>query len=318
MEMNLNKGVDMVYCIAEIGSNHNGSMAIAKKLIDEAQKAGASAVKFQSWTPESLYAQSWLDANPDTYNDLRKHSLSIKKLRYLANYTEIDFICSVFSRQEVDDLEDVLDLYKVASMDLNNTRLLKNIASKKKPTIISTGMGTEEEIKNVVEIFKNIPLTLLHCVSLYPPRDNQVGLSWFRFTEFRILDVNAGYSDHTIGITACLAAIALGAICIEKHFTLDKMQEGWDHHISADPKELQSLVKQADMISKMIHLSKGNDFEQRKTMRRSLVANRSMKKGHVLTEDDVIWRRPGTGLQELGKLKVAVVEGHMFTEEDLC
>jgi N-acetylneuraminate synthase len=311
----------MTYIIAEIGSNHNGNMAIAKNLIDEAQKAGANAVKFQAWTPESLYAQSWLDANPDAYNDLQKHSLSIKKLRYLANYAKIDFICSVFSRQEVDDLADVLDLYKVASMDINNTRLLKHIASKKKPTIISTGMARHSEILEAVKIFTDIPLTLLHCVSLYPPRYDQLDIREMRvlqeFQRHHYLTLGTGYSDHTEGIVICLAAVALGAICIEKHFTLDKERSGWDHKISATPSEFAQLVREAKIITLARKSAITPDLEQRKIMRRSLVAKHAMKKGHMLTEDDVIWRRPGTGLQELGKLKVAVSEGHVLTEEDL-
>jgi len=309
----------MTYIIAEIGSNHNGSMAIAKKLIDEAQRAGASAVKFQAWTPESLYAKSWLADNPDAYNDLRKYSLSIKKLRYLANYADIDFICSVFCRQEVDDLVDTCDLFKIASMDLTNTRLLKHVASKKKPTILSCGMSDFGEIKQAVKIFEGMPLTLLHCVSLYPTENDQVDL--FNLERLRVMNrvlpVNIGYSDHTTGITACLAAVALGAVCIEKHFTLDKTQEGWDHHISADPQELYALVKQAQAIKEMLTPSVGlPDIEQRKTMRRSMVASKDLEAGHELTEEDVIWRRPGTGLQELGTLTVNVAKGQLLNETD--
>jgi len=305
-----------MYLIAEIGSNHGGSMRLAKRLIDEARSAGASAVKFQSWTPESLYSLQYLRENPDIHRELSKHSLSIKKLRYLAGYAAgIDFICSVFSRKEVDALVDVLDIIKVASMDLNNTRLLKHIASMGKPTIISVGMGEHIEILEACNIFYGIPHTLLHCVSLYPPKDDQIVLSRMRWLK-KFAELT-GYSDHTTGITACLAAVALGAVCIEKHFTLDKTMKGWDHHISADPKEFQSLVKQADMITEMLQDGLLGDLEQRATMRRSLVANKDLKAGHELVEDDVIWRRPGTGLQELGTLKVDVAEGQMLTREDV-
>ncbi len=311
----------MTYIIAEISANHNGSVVTAKKLIDNAKRAGCDAVKFQSWTPESLYAQSYLDANKEIYHDLLKHSLSIKKLRYLARYaTDIDFICSVFSRQEADELEDVVDLYKIASMDLNNIRLLKHIASKKKPVILSAGMGTRREIMDAVEIITRwqvYPFTLLHCVSLYPPRYDQIGLE--KMTTYNEIGYCFGYSDHTEGITVCLAAIALGATMIEKHFTLDKTMDGWDHKISADFEEMQSLVRQSKIIEQALKHVDIPDIESRKTMRRSAVATRDLKKGDKIKEADIIYRRPGTGLFDVvgKKLKQDVKKGYQIHVEDL-
>lgn len=310
----------MTYIIAEISSNHQGSMVLAKRLIDNAKSVGCDAVKFQSWTPESLYVQSYLDANKDIYEDLRKHSLSIKKLRYLANYAEIDFICSVFSRQEADDLEDVLDLYKIASMDLNNIRLLKYVAKKRKPVILSVGMGDAEDIESAVEIFNGFgrpPLAILHCVSLYPPRYDQIGLDGIDY--LKKFKVNVGYSDHTEGITVSLAAVARGASVIEKHFTLDKTMEGWDHKISADFDEMRSLVQQSAIIKQSLTCADIPDIGSRETMRRSVVANRNLLKGERLKEEDVIYRRPGTGvsIDVRGRLKRNVRKGQMLTEEDL-
>jgi N-acetylneuraminate synthase len=310
----------MTYIIAEIGANHNGSMATAQKLIDEAKKAGVNAVKFQSWTPESLYSKEYLRKNISVCKDLRKHSLSISKLRYLAKYTEgLDFICSVFSRQEVDDLEDVVDLYKIASMDLNNVRLLKYIAKKKKPVILSVGMGNRKEVVTASKILSayNVPLTLLYCVSLYPTKPDQINLKLMGL--LKNLAQNIGYSDHTEGITISLAAVALGANCIEKHFTLDKTQDGWDHKISADPEEMAELVKKSKQINEALNGYPRADIREQEKMRRSAVANRLMRAGHVLEDEDIIYRRPGTGLFDvIGKrLKVDVAEGHMFTGEEL-
>jgi len=309
----------MTYIVAEIGGNHEGSMLTAKRLIDEAKIAGVNAVKFQGWTPESLYAQEYLDANHDLYNQLRVLSFDDKRLAYLSGYAKpLDFICSVFSRQEVDELESIVDLYKVASMDLNNTRLLKYIANKKKPVILSVGMGEEHEISAAVEIFKHVPLTLLHCVSLYPPQDHQIGLGNLEY--LKKYGVNVGYSDHTENIVACLIAVSKGAQVIEKHFTLDKSQEGWDHKISADPEELQFLVDHVKSVEEMTEMTTLEDIEQRKTMRRSIVSVCNQKKGYRLKNEDVIYRRPGTGLpigHKLGKLKRDVRAGQILTEEDL-
>ena len=312
----------MTYIIAEIGANHQGSMQLAKKLIDEAQACGVSAVKFQSWTPSSLYAKSYLRDNPGFHAELEKNHLSIKQLRYLAGYTEVDFICSVFSRKEADELEDVLDLYKIASMDLNNVRLLEHIASKSKPVILSCGMGTIDEIGRAVDILRKLPLTLLHCVSLYPPEYSEVNLS--RMLELKKFGVNVGYSDHMEGITTSLVAAALGPIVIEKHFTIDKNAGGWDDHISADIPDMVSLVIKSEFINQALEPVATPDLDQRREMRRSIICACNLKKGHRITEEDIIFRRPGTGIScdktgfVIGKkAKRDLYEGQMLSLEDV-
>ena len=311
----------MSYIIAEIGSNHNGEMILAQRLIEEAERTGVDAIKFQSWTPESLYAKQWLMNNPEAHEELAKHSLSIEQIRYLANKVDVDFICSVFSRQEVDELEDVVDLFKVASMDVTNKRLLEHIASKRKPVIMSCGMATMSEIAEAVGVLSayNRPLTLLHCVSLYPPRHDQIGLRKMR--ALKIFDKNIGYSDHTEGIDICLSAVTLGAQCIEKHFTLDKELHGWDHKISATPDEMAKLVRKSKLIELAMRIPERiSDEESRLTMRRSIVSARNIKKGERITESDVVYRRPGTGLSRLpvkARAKREIPEGCLLGKDDL-
>lgn len=299
-------------------------MHLAKRLIDEAKRCGVDAVKFQAWTPSSLYSGQYLHEHPDTWAELEKNSLSVSKLRYLAKHTEVDFICSVFSRKEVDELEDVVDLYKIASMDVTNHRLLKHVAEKKKPVIISSGMSDLGELLEATDILDayNIPVTVLYCVSLYPPRYDQINLNeivllrtanWHNF--------NVGYSDHTTGITIPLAAVALGADCIEKHFTLDKNAGGWDDHISADPVEMASLVEKSKQINESLNGELRADTVSIEKMRRSVVYAKDLKKRHRLTDEDIIMRRPGTGLslnEVIGrKLRKDVYEGQHANREDL-
>ena len=301
-------------------------MHLAKRLIDEAKRCGVDAVKFQAWTPESLYARSYLRDNPSVYNELKQHSLSISKLRYLAKYADTDFVCSVFSEQEVDELEDVLELYKIASMDMNNIRLLKRIATKSKPVLLSCGMSTVDEIARAVDILAGRgrpPLTLLHCVSKYPPGYNEVNLT--RMSALQKFRQNVGYSDHTTGIDICLAAVTMGAVCIEKHFTLDKKAGGWDDHISANPKEMKQLVTSARNIELALEeLDELPDKEARVTMRRSIVINKDMGIGDKVTKDDIDFKRPGTGIPAdksdfvIGKrLRVAMLEGDVLNLKDV-
>jgi len=287
----------MAYIIAEIGANHNGSMVTAQELVAEAAKAGADAVKFQSWTPESLYARQYLKENPALRDELIKHHLSIEKLKYLASQTALDFICSVFSNEEIDALEGVVDLYKVASMDITNHRLLKHLATKKKGIILSTGMATIEEIDDAVYILRRKPVTLLHCVSLYPPRYDQVNLK--RMEELRKFNLPVGYSDHTPGIVVPFQAHIMGAAMIEKHFTLDKDLPGWDHKISATPAELAQLVRYIGIADLALRENRNQDTENREAMRRSLTSARDIYKGEDIIDKDVMLRRPGSGLQSL-------------------
>jgi N-acetylneuraminate synthase len=304
------------YVIAEIGSNHNGDMALCRRLVDAAAEAGADAVKFQSWSESSLISEAEYQANTE-YSDKKKHFGSLREMvrkyqltpdqhRDVAEYCaerRIAFCSSAFSEDEV-DLLDHLDVpfFKTASMDINNLSLLAYTARKGRPVIVSTGMASLGEIEAAVQVMRsegNTQIVLLHCIALYPPAMEIVNLRNIPMLE-AAFGVPIGFSDHTIGVHVPLAAIALGACVIEKHLTLDKDMEGWDHAISADPEELRQIVQQGRDVHAALGTAQRRvsaaELEKRKKFRRSAVARRSMGAGHILSEGDITFKRPGTGI----------------------
>jgi N,N'-diacetyllegionaminate synthase len=304
------------YIIAEVGSNHNGDMGICRKLIDAAAEAGAHAVKFQSWTENSLIAREEYDRNTD-YSDKKRHFGSLREMVKAYQFTAdqhtdacsyckdrgIAFCSTPFSNDEADLLERLdVPFFKIASMDIVHLPLLKHVARKKRPMMIATGMATLAEIEEAVEVVRsegNEQIILLHCISIYPPDYEIINLRNM-ITLQQAFEVPVGFSDHTIGTAIPLAAIAMGACVIEKHFTLDKDMAGWDHAISADPQELQAIVEEG----KNVFVAAGSsrrvvseaEMEKRKKFRRSLVARRALRQGHVITEEDIDAKRPGTGI----------------------
>ena len=305
------------YIIAEIGSNHNGDMGLAKKIIDSAVEAGADAVKFQSWTPESLIATEEYEANTVYTDDPKKHWGSLREMveeyylreeehKELYDYCKgkgVDFCSTPFSGEEADLLHELgVPFFKVASMDINNLRLLKHIASFGKPLILSTGMATLGEIEQAIETLENAGNTdiiLLHCVSVYPPEMETVNLRNITMLQ-QTFGYPVGFSDHTIGSAIPLASVALGACMIEKHFTIDKDLPGWDHKISANPEEMSEITKESKHIAAAMggHRRVISDVEKEKMpkMRRSIVTAKELKKGSVITEEDLVFKRPGWGI----------------------
>jgi len=305
------------YIIAEIGSNHNGDMNLAHKLIDAAVECGANAVKFQSWSPTSLISEEEYDRN-QKYNDSpKKHFGSLKEmvtkyylreeqhfeLKEYCDKKNIDFCSTPFSIREVELLDKCLvPFFKVASMDINNYQLLEKIAEKKKPVVVSTGMATLGEIDRAVELLYNKgaeDIALLHCISIYPPAYEDINLNNIKMLQ-NTFDLPVGFSDHTIGYSIPLASVALGACIIEKHFTLDKNLPGWDHEISADPSELSIICKESKNISKSLGLCKrtisNSEQEKKLKFRRSIVYARDLPEGHILSENDLTSKRPGSGI----------------------
>lgn len=306
------------YVIAEIGANHNGDMELAKKMIDKAKECGADCVKFQSWTKDSIFSRGVYQANYFLRDDYRnrtdytleeivdKYHIGIREHKLLKEYCDkigIDFNSTPFSKQEVDLLVDELDVpfIKVASMDLNNIPFLTYIANKKKPVVISTGLCDLSDVNDAVKCLKENgceEIVLLHCVSIYPPKDEEVNLNNIDMLR-NVFGCPVGYSDHTLGTIAPILSIAKGACIIEKHFTTDKNMQGWDHKISADPAELQVICDAAQCAYKMlgsyckiVH----EDHERREAFQRSIVAAKYIKKGQIITEDDIDYKRPGTGI----------------------
>ncbi len=306
------------YVIAEIGANHNGDMELAKKMIDIAKECGADCVKFQSWTKESIFSKKVYGDNFFLRDDYRnrtdytleqivdKYHIGIQQHRDLKAYCDkvgIDFASSPFSKAEVDLLVDELDVpfVKVASMDLNNTPFLKYIASKGKPVVLSTGLCGIADISDAVTTLKDNGcdnIFVLHCVSIYPPKDEQVNLNNIDLLRMAF-GLPTGYSDHTLGIIAPIMSISKGVCIIEKHFTLDKNMVGWDHKVSANPEELKAICEAAVHGYLMLGSHQkivNEDQERREAFQRSIVAARRIRKGEIITEADIDYKRPGTGI----------------------
>jgi len=304
------------YIIAEIGANHNGDMVLAKKMIDAAVKCGSDAVKFQSWSKTSIASETLYKDNT-LYNDSKKkHFGSLRKMvdKYylrkeqhfeLENYCAskgVDFCSTPFSNNEIDLLNELnVDFFKVASMDINNYPLLKYLAQFNKPILLSTGMANLGEIEKAIKIIEkeaNFKIIILHCVAIYPTKNKDLNLNNITMLQ-NTFGYPVGFSDHSIGFTAPLASVALGACVIEKHFTTDKNLPGWDHEISANPEELKIIVEG----SKTIYESLGNfkrivsksEEEKKKVFRRSIVINKNLKAGDIIKEVDITLKRPGTG-----------------------
>lgn len=318
--VNLGKGVvgpgNPPYIIAEIGSNHNGDMDLCRRLIDSAADAGAHAVKFQSWTETSLIAKEEYDRNAE-YSDKKKHFGSLRDMVKTYQFTTdqhfeahsycqkrgIAFCSTPFSKEEADLLEKLdVPFFKIASMDIVHLPFLKYVARKQRPMVISTGMATLAEIEQAVDAVwgeGNEQVVLLHCISIYPPDYDMIHLRNIAALQ-QAFEVPVGFSDHSLGTAIPLAAVALGACVIEKHFTLDKDMPGWDHAISADPAELRTIVVEGKNIFTALGSTRRTvteaEHEKRKKFRRSLVARRALERGHVVTEDDLDAKRPGTGI----------------------
>lgn len=306
--------VKKVYIIGEIGVNHNGDMNIAKKLVSEAKKAGVDAVKFQSFDPEKTKIKTTPYADYQKQNVKYKSSyeMSMKlKLSYedhieLKKYCDnvgVDFLSTGFDNDSVDILESLNVKYqKIPSGEINNFPLIKHIAKKQKPIILSTGMAELSEIDECIRCikkFNNKELVILHCVSLYPTDFDKVNLNFIKTLQ-SVFDTTIGFSDHTLGIEADIAAVALGAKMIEKHITLDKSMEGPDHKISLNPEELKHMVSAIRNIEKALgseyKVVCEEEIEMRKISRRSIVINKDIKKGEKFTQDNLAIKKPGTGL----------------------
>lgn len=303
------------YLIAEIGVNHNGDMALAKALIDKAKDIGLDAVKFQSFktellarksTPKVPYQNSSGSAAETHFEMLKKLELTEIQHEELFEYCldkEIDFISTpydIFSAKFLVDLG--VKFFKTASADLVDLQLQKFIASTGIPTIIATGMASMSEIEEVLQIYEdeNNPHTVfLHCVSNYPCSDASLNLFAMKKMGL-ILDKPIGYSDHSKGFMAAALSIALGAVVLEKHFTLDHSLDGPDHLASSTPDELRSWVEAINTAHVMLGSSKKQrqpeEFDMANVSRKSICASRDMAVGEILTLDDVIFLRPGTGL----------------------
>ncbi len=305
------------YIIAEIGSNHNGDMILAKEMILAAKECGVDSVKFQSWSPATLIAREEYDRNTKYNDSPKKHFGSLREmcekyylrpeqhfeLKEFCDKHEIDFSSSPFANEEVNLLDKVgVAFHKVASMDINNLLLLKHIAKSGKPVLLSTGMSTLEEIATAVKTIENEGnhnIVLLHCIAIYPPKYEDINLRNITMLQ-QTFGYPVGFSDHSMGYSIPISSVALGACVIEKHFTIDKDLPGWDHMISADPEEMKMIVQESKIIAKSmgsLQRTVSADEEAKKLkFRRSVVALRPIPQGTVISPEDLTAKRPGLGI----------------------
>lgn len=309
-----------VIIIAEAGVNHNGSYELAVKMVDEAKRAGADYVKFQTAKPELVistfapkaeYQKETTGAAESQLEMCKAIHLPLTDYKPLKEYCDkvgIGFMSTPFDLVSIDVLEPLdMDYYKIPSGEITNLPYLRKIASKHRPVILSTGMCEVEEVEAALQVLeqggvKRSDIIVLHCNTEYPTPMADVNLRAMDDLR-RSLGVEVGYSDHTKGIEVPIAAVALGATVIEKHFTLDKTMEGPDHKASLEPDELKAMVDAIRNIEQALgdghkHVSPS----ERKNMdiaRKSIVAARDIRKGEVLTEENITTKRPGNGISPM-------------------
>ncbi len=302
-----NKGFnsfDKVFVIAEIGNNHEGNFEVAKKLINAAASAGADAVKFQTFIPEYYVSNS----NKNRINQLKKFQLEsnlVIKLAAHAASKNILFFSTPFDIKSANFLNKIQTIFKISSGDNNFTPLINEVFQFNKPTIISTGLADINSLKEIykkwIHFNKKFELAFLHCVSSYPVPDSEANLGAIKHLSEVFPEVKIGYSDHTLGIDACLIAVSLGAKIIEKHFTLDKnFSDFRDHKLSADPSEMSLLIKKIrkyeTLLGDGIKKIESSESLLKDLVRRSIAAGKDIPNGKIIALNDLTWVRPGTGM----------------------
>ena len=302
------------FIIAEAGVNHNGDMVLAKELIDQAKEAGADAIKFQTFNTEDLvthgtekaHYQISTTGNGTQYEMLKELELSEHDFGELVGYAKergITFLSTPFDEPSVDLLERLdIPAFKIGSGDLTNLPFLRYVAAKQRPMIVSTGMATMDEVMdamNAIRTSGNDRIALLHCTSNYPAKIEDCNLRAMDTLrdEFKVA---VGYSDHTLGITIPIAAVAMGASIIEKHFTLDNSMPGPDHKASLEPEGLREMIRQIRSVENAFGTGRKepvqDESENKRIARRSIVARTDIPKGTVISGQMLAVKRPGTGL----------------------
>ena len=314
-----------VQIIAEIGVNHNGDINLAKKLIDEAKNAGADSVKFQTFKAESLVTKKLKKTNYQNLNDKRDESqysmlkrleLTLDMHKEIISYCKkrkIEFLSSGFDIESLDLLSDLgQKKFKIPSGEITNLPYLKHIAKIANSIILSTGMSNLNEIRDAIDILEKNgvirkKMTILHCTSEYPAPFNEVNLLSMN-TIKKEFDVSIGYSDHTKNIEVAIAAVALGANIIEKHFTLKKELPGPDHRASLEPNEFKNMVDAIRNIEAAMGLANKkptkSENKNKLLIRKSIVAKKTIKLGETLNVSNVTIKRPGTGISPMQLNKI--------------
>jgi N,N'-diacetyllegionaminate synthase len=312
--------INKILIIAEAGVNHNGSLKYAKKLIDVAAEARVDFIKFQTFKAESLmtheaekanYQKSISNKNESQFEMIKKLELDREAHEELINYCKtknLQFLSTAFDCKSIDLLAELnIPIYKIPSGEITNLPYLRHIGKQRKPIIISTGMSTLNEIRDAIKVLmmegvQKEEITVLHCNTEYPTPMEDVNLKAM-LTIKENLNVRIGYSDHTSGIEIPLAAVAMGATVIEKHFTLDRKMPGPDHNASLEPSELKEMVVGIRNVEKAMGSSvkkpSKSEAKNISIARKSIVANKVIKKGELFSEKNLTTKRPGTGISPM-------------------
>lgn len=310
--MKLNNGVVIEnygkpYFIAELNTSHFGKVETAKEMIVAAKQAGCDCVKFQSWSANTLYSNTYYRQNPVAKRFVDKFSFAPEQLKELAMFAKqqgISFASTPYSNEEADFLIEQCEVpfIKIASMEINNFPYLEHVARTGSAIILSTGMADQEEISRAVQTILaagNPNVCVLHCVSIYPAAADTIHLN--NMLTFRQLypQQPIGYSDHTLGLATPVAAVALGAPIIEKHFTLDAKKIGMDNQMAMEPDEFGAMITACNAawqsLGSATRTVSQAELAQRANMRRSVVSKRLIPAGSVITHDDLTFKRPGDG-----------------------
>ncbi|MDO6471589.1 N-acetylneuraminate synthase [Maribacter sp. 1_MG-2023] len=310
-----------VLIIAEAGVNHNGDITLAKKLIDAAAAAGVDYVKFQTFNSKKLVSKSAQKADYQKQNTNNEVESQLKMLQKLelskndhlilidyCNAKNIKFLSTAFDLDSIDFLEELkIDLWKVPSGEITNLPYLRKLGGLGKPVIISTGMAEMSEIEDAINVVTSSgtdikDITVLHCNTEYPTPMQDVNLTAMN-TIKDVFKVPIGYSDHTLGIEIPIAAVALGATVIEKHFTLDNTMDGPDHKASLEPQELKKMVTAIRNIEQAlgngVKVPSPSEVKNKPIARKSIVANVDISKGEAFNENNITVKRPGTGISPM-------------------
>lgn len=303
-----------VYIIAEVGPNHNGDVNLALEMVEKIAATGVDAIKFQLSDPYQLYSDDSFKANYQKKNDhaksAREMSLSFQlshenhiKVYKRCKELGVDYMCTGFDLGSLKFLDENMDMayYKIASGEIFSLDVIDYIAHKDKPVILSTGMATYDEIKqslSYINNYKKRDVTILHCISNYPAPFEEVNLNNMLELK-RLFGCEVGFSDHTLGNDCAIAAVAMGASMVEKHVTLDKSLPGPDHKASITIDELASLVKSIRNVEKAIGTTERTFSDAQREIsrvaRKSIISKHAIKKGDVITADDICFKRPGIG-----------------------
>ena len=326
-----------VFIIAEAGDNHNGDFDLALQLVDKAVEAEADCVKFQTFVTENVvskfaekadYQKETTGAEESQYEMVKKLELSFDQFRMIQSYCKkknILFLSTPFDLDSIEFLEEIdIPFWKIPSGEITNLPYLEKIARTGKDIILSTGMSTMEEIGTAVSVLKGNgagEITLLHCNTEYPTPFEDVNLRAMK-TMSETFGMPVGYSDHTVGIAVPIAAAAMGASVIEKHFTLDRNMEGPDHKASLEPEDLKHMVREIRNIEQALgdgikqpSISEKNNIS---IARKSIVARQDIKKGEILTADNLYIKRPGNGISPMRWYEViGTVAAKDYKEDEL-